>query len=366
MKPLALLVAALAGILPIARALAQDGGYRYYYYDDRRPYAYPGDPSRGQRYYYDRRTYAYPRDPDYDSRYVEPPPRREPAPAPRRSREPAPDVVAIPDWPAAEELPSALRELTTMPMAIAPEPAAVGGASLPLAQPPAPKIAEVAPPATKLAKASPPQPTGVAASTRPPKAGKARAAPASHPEPKVAAIPRASPAPKVAAIAPLAPKVAAVPLRAPKVAAIRPPAHMGTAVSLRTGRYTLAARELFEFDDYALRGRQAKLDEIARMMKSDPDIAVRITAYTDRLGTDSYNLKLSRLRAEAVRDYLVERGVPGPRLKAVGRGNAEPVVHCGDDGGEWDQKALDLCLEPNRRIEIERIGAERSAAAPSS
>ena len=122
-------------------------------------------------------------------------------------------------------------------------------------------------------------------------------------------------------------------------------------------RYTLSAKELFGFDEATIRGRNAKLDEIADVMKRNSGIDnVRITGYTDRIGSDSYNLKLSQRRADAVKAYLIARGVDARRLQAVGKGKADPVV----EGHDQDREALIRCLEPNRRVEVERIVVERT------
>ena len=133
------------------------------------------------------------------------------------------------------------------------------------------------------------------------------------------------------------------------------PAKPAPAPAPRLERYTLSATELFEFDKATLKPRQPKLDEIADAMRRNPQIDnVRITGYTDRLGSDEYNMKLSQRRADAVKDYLVGKGVESRRLQAVGRGKANPVVQCGDK----DRAALIRCLEPNRRVEVEQITIE--------
>lgn len=124
----------------------------------------------------------------------------------------------------------------------------------------------------------------------------------------------------------------------------------------RLERYTLSARELFEFDKATLREPQPKLDEIAQAMRRNPEIDdVTITGHTDRLGSESYNQKLSERRAAAVKDYLVGKGVEARRLRAVGKGESQPVVQC----SQKSQAELIKCLEPNRRVEVEQITIEQ-------
>lgn len=63
-------------------------------------------------------------------------------------------------------------------------------------------------------------------------------------------------------------------------------------------------------------------------MQAHPEVnSARISGYTDRLGSQAYNLKVSKGRAEAVKTYLVDKGNYGSRLVTVGKGEANPVVH---------------------------------------
>lgn len=124
----------------------------------------------------------------------------------------------------------------------------------------------------------------------------------------------------------------------------------------RVEKYTLSATELFAFDSATLRGDQPKLDEVAQALRSNPGIQnIVITGHTDRLGSVSYNQALSERRANAVKAYLANRGVESSRIQTQGKGEAEPVVVC----TEKRLPALITCLEPNRRVEVERINAER-------
>jgi len=149
---------------------------------------------------------------------------------------------------------------------------------------------------------------------------------------------------------PLPPPVAEAPQPAPVAPPPPPPP------PARFEKVTLSATELFAFDSANLNMPQPRLDEIAAALTADPSITdVDITGYADRLGSDAYNLKLSQRRADAVRTYLVGKGIDGARLKAYGKGEANPVVTCND------KKRADLikCLEPNRRVEVEQITIER-------
>ncbi|UOO83286.1 OmpA family protein [Uruburuella testudinis] len=100
---------------------------------------------------------------------------------------------------------------------------------------------------------------------------------------------------------------------------------------------------------------KARLDEFATQVKRfDRLRAIRIVGHTDRLGSDTYNLALSQRRAETVRQYLIQRGVPAGVMSAQGMGEAQPVQECSSDLG---RTALIACLQPNRRVEIEVDGS---------
>jgi OOP family OmpA-OmpF porin len=155
--------------------------------------------------------------------------------------------------------------------------------------------------------------------------------------------------PPVAAVAP-------APEPTPVAVVEAPPAPMPPPPPARFEKVTMSATELFEFNKATLRAPQPKLDEIAAALQADMSITdIDVTGYTDRLGSDKYNQALSERRAVAVREYLVARGIDGSRLKAVGKGESNPVVECND------KKRADLiaCLAPNRRVEVEQITIEK-------
>jgi OOP family OmpA-OmpF porin len=79
---------------------------------------------------------------------------------------------------------------------------------------------------------------------------------------------------------------------------------------------------------------------------------VLVTGHTDRLGTEAYNQKLSQRRADAVRDYLVSKGVDRAKIETLGLGEKQPVVQC----DQKNMKQLIACLQPNRRVDVEAKG----------
>lgn len=158
-----------------------------------------------------------------------------------------------------------------------------------------------------------------------------------------------APAPMpVVAAEPVPAPVAIEPAPAPVVAPTPLPVAEACKPTLET--ITISAEKLFGFDQSKLQEvGKAELDDAAAKIKGNPDIElVLVTGHTDRIGSDAYNQKLSERRANQVKDYLVSKGIDAARLKAVGKGESEPVVAC---TGVKGKKAIE-CLAPNRRVVI--------------
>ncbi len=122
-------------------------------------------------------------------------------------------------------------------------------------------------------------------------------------------------------------------------------------------KITLASKALFDFDKAVLRpdGKQAiDSDIISKLRDMQKLELVLVTGHTDRIGTQAYNQRLSERRADAVRNYLVEKGVPRDRIETLGMGKTQPVpgVVC----NQKNMKELIACLAPNRRVEVEVKG----------
>jgi len=120
-----------------------------------------------------------------------------------------------------------------------------------------------------------------------------------------------------------------------------------TAAALLPMRGPVVLRGVnFETGSSALTpGSFGSLDGVAAALQAHPDIRVEIAGYTDDAGAPGTNLRLSQLRAEAVRAYLVSRGVGAGRLTARGYGSANPVASNSSAAGRAQ----------NRRVELHRL-----------
>lgn len=83
----------------------------------------------------------------------------------------------------------------------------------------------------------------------------------------------------------------------------------------------------FAFDKYSIDPRYTdELANMVRVLRENPEISVRLDGFTDSIGSDAYNMKLSERRAEIVRDYLVDQGIDPARLTTRGFGKNNPAA----------------------------------------
>jgi OOP family OmpA-OmpF porin len=84
----------------------------------------------------------------------------------------------------------------------------------------------------------------------------------------------------------------------------------------------------FDFDQFVLT-QQAKtlLDKDVQVLKENPETDVRMAGYTSAQGTEDSNQKLSENRANAVKDYLIEKGIAPGRITTIGYGRTRPAVY---------------------------------------
>ncbi len=162
--------------------------------------------------------------------------------------------------------------------------------------------------------------------------------------------PAAPAAPRSAApVAPVAP-VAPAPAVAPR----------GASVAPVTEKVTLQADALFDFDKAIIRAdASTKLDDLVGRLKGINLEVIIAIGHTDRIGSKAYNQKLSMRRAEAVKAYMVSKGIPANRVYTEGKGPTQPVTadKCKKMGAENGRnKKLVACLAADRRVEIEVVG----------
>ncbi|MDG1730261.1 MAG: OmpA family protein [Algibacter sp.] len=87
------------------------------------------------------------------------------------------------------------------------------------------------------------------------------------------------------------------------------------------------------------------LNKIIYVLNEHPEMKLAINAYTDNIGDDLFNLKLSDDRAASVLNYLVTNGISKDRLRSKGYGESEPLIDCGNNCSQED-------LQNNRRVDL--------------
>lgn len=116
--------------------------------------------------------------------------------------------------------------------------------------------------------------------------------------------------------------------------------------------FNLSSDVTFAFGKANLKPQaKATLDGIYGEIAQINNANVAVAGYTDRIGKDAPNVKLSQRRADSVANYLVAKGVPAQNISAVGHGKANPVTGSTCDAVKG-RKALIACLAPDRRVEI--------------
>jgi OOP family OmpA-OmpF porin len=137
-------------------------------------------------------------------------------------------------------------------------------------------------------------------------------------------------------------KQAPAPVPPPPPAPVPPP-----PAPVKAEKITYAADAFFDFDKSVLKPEgKAKLDDLASKVQNINLEVIVAVGHTDSIGSDAYNQKLSLRRAEAVKAYLVSKGIEKNRVYTEGKGEKQPVA---------DNKTKEGRAK-NRRVEIEVVG----------
>ena len=116
-------------------------------------------------------------------------------------------------------------------------------------------------------------------------------------------------------------------------------------------KVTMAADAHFDFDKAVLKPEgKAKLDDLVGKLKAVNLEVIIAIGHTDSIGSDAYNKKLSLRRSDAVKAYLVSKGIEANRIYTEGKGESQPIA---------DNKTKEGRAK-NRRVEIEVVGSRQS------
>ena len=156
----------------------------------------------------------------------------------------------------------------------------------------------------------------------------------------------------------LAPKSAPAPAPAAKPTPTPAPAPAPAPAKLLPQKINFSADALFDFDKSDVKPEgKAMLDDLTRVLQGAKYEVILAIGHTDRIGSAAYNQKLSVRRAEAVKKYLVGKGIEPNRIYAEGKGETQPLTKPADCKGKKG-KALIACLQPDRRVDVEVSGTK--------
>lgn len=108
---------------------------------------------------------------------------------------------------------------------------------------------------------------------------------------------------------------------------------------------------LFNFDSYALKpATKDNLIEMASTLKDYKETNILIEGHTDDKGSDEYNLKLSKDRAQAVRNFLIAQGVDPSRMTTQGYGESQPVATNDTAEGRQQNRRVEVAIYANEKM----------------
>ena len=124
-----------------------------------------------------------------------------------------------------------------------------------------------------------------------------------------------------------------------------PDTPMGATVN-KKGCWALKGVVLFDFDESTIKPEaHPLLDEVAVILENNPEMKGEIRGHTDSTGPEEYNQQLSEKRAEAVEQYLENKGIDPSRLTSIGYGESQPIASNETPEGRKE----------NRRVELVRM-----------
>ncbi len=118
---------------------------------------------------------------------------------------------------------------------------------------------------------------------------------------------------------------------------------------------------LFDFNKYTLKPKaREKLAKVSGILLAYPNLKLQVEGYTDNIGSDEYNQKLSEQRADGVRDYLVSQSVQNNNVTATGYGKSDPIADNSSNTGRAQNRRVELVVSGDA------IGIQQAAPGAQS
>lgn len=95
---------------------------------------------------------------------------------------------------------------------------------------------------------------------------------------------------------------------------------------------------------------KTNLDKLVTVLKNNPDTNINIYGHTDSIGSDAVNLRISSQRAEAVKNYLVAKGISASRMFTEGLGKSSPIASNDTDEGRAKNRRVEFAITANEKM----------------
>lgn len=119
-------------------------------------------------------------------------------------------------------------------------------------------------------------------------------------------------------------------------------------------KVTYAADAFFDFDKAVVKPEgKAKLDDLVKALSGEDTEVIVAVGHTDSIGSDKYNQKLSLRRANAVKAYLVSKGVPAEKIFTEGKGESQPIADNKTKAGRAKNRRVEVEVIANRGVKSE-------------
>ena len=106
---------------------------------------------------------------------------------------------------------------------------------------------------------------------------------------------------------------------------------------------------LFDFNKYEVKNKvKGSLNALAKALEENPDIRIKIDGYTDFIGSEGYNLEISVKRANAIKDYLTNRGVKPSNISIEGYGKQNPIASNQTETGRAKNRRVEFIISRDK------------------